>query len=71
MIVIGDEAWLDSGDGFEPVPAALASSMLLAFDPIILASGFANAGAWNGATQVGTEEHNGVETSHYRIDDLI
>lgn len=68
MIVIGDEAWLDSGDGFEPVPAALASSMLLAFDPIVLAGGFANAGAWNGATQVGTEEHNGVEASHYRID---
>ena len=68
IVVIGDEAWLDDGDGFKPMPAALASSMLLAFDPIVLAGGFANAGAWGGASEVGSEDHNGVDTTHYRID---
>jgi hypothetical protein len=34
----GDEASMDSGDGFEPLPAALADSMLLAFDPIAIAA---------------------------------
>jgi hypothetical protein len=68
IVVIGDEAWMDSGDGFEPLPAALASSMLLAFDPMILAGGFANTGAWAGSTDLGTEEHNGVDTRHIRID---
>ena len=68
IVVIGDEAWMDSGDGFEPLPAALASSMLLAFDPMIMAGGFANTGAWAGSTDLGTETHNGVDARHIRID---
>ena len=68
FVVIGDEAWMDEGDGFQPMPAALAGPLLLAFDPIAIAGGFANAGVWNGATEVGSEDHNGVDASHYRID---
>ena len=68
IVVIGDEAWMSGPDGFEPLPAELASSMLLAFDPIALAGGFADTGAWTGATEVGSEERNGVDTTHYRID---
>lgn len=68
MVVIGDEAWLDDGDGFKPVPAALANSMLIAFDPMVFAGGFANPGVWGGASEVGSEDRNGVDTTHFRID---
>ena len=43
FVIIGDEAWTaDGADGaFETVPAELASTMLMAFDPALMLGGFA------------------------------
>jgi hypothetical protein len=68
IVVIGEEAWIGSGDDLQPAPAAMATAMLGLFDPMLLAGGFATPGAMAGATQVGTEEKNGVQATHYRID---
>jgi hypothetical protein len=68
IVVIGDEAWMGQGDALQPVPGDLASSMLLAFDPTLLVGAFAAPGAMAGANEIGTEEKNGVQTKHFRID---
>jgi hypothetical protein len=68
IVVIGEEAWVGTGDDLQPAPAAMATAMLGLFDPMLLAGGLANPGAMAGATQVGTEEKNGVQATHYRID---
>lgn len=68
IVIIGDEAWMGSGDQLQPAPAEMATGMLALFDPILLAGSFASPGALAGAERVGTEEKNGVQTTHYRID---
>ena len=70
LIVIGDEAWsADGANGaFESVPSQLASSMLLAFDPALMLGGFASIDWANAASNLGTEQKNGVQAHHVRID---
>ena len=71
FIVIGEEVWTANGaDGaFEPLPAAFAASMLLAFDPTIMLSAWAGADFANsGAANLGTEDKNGVQAVHIRLD---
>ena len=69
IVVIGDQAWTETDGTFVEMPPALASSMLMAFDPMLIAGGFAQPGAWGGATDQGSEEHNGVQAKHFHIDD--
>ncbi len=69
IVVIGDEAWSGTGDELVPMPSELATGMLAAFDPMLLFGGFAQAGAWQGAADQGTEERNGVQARHFHIDD--
>jgi hypothetical protein len=69
IVVIGDEAWSGTGDELVAMPSELATGMLAAFDPMLLFGGFAQAGAWQGAADQGTEERNGVQARHFRIDD--
>jgi hypothetical protein len=68
IVVIGDEAWMGTNGGFQPVPGEMAGGLLAAFDPILLAGGFATPGAWSGAEDQGTEERNGVQAKHFHID---
>lgn len=70
FVIIGEEAWTASGeDGdFESIPAAIAPSMLLAFDPAIMLSGFAGADFGSMGANLGTEDKNGVQASHLRLD---
>lgn len=70
FVVIGQRAWMaDGADGaFEEVPAALAGSMLVAFDPALMLSGFSTVDWTEPGFQVGTEQKNGVEAHHLRID---
>lgn len=68
IIVIGDEAWMSAGDSWEALPPGMSGTMLAAFDPILLAGGFAQQGAWTGAADQGVEDRNGVQARHYRID---
>jgi hypothetical protein len=70
LVVIGDEAWAADGtDGaFEAVPSQLASSMLLAFDPALMLGGFAGVDWAQAASNLGTEQKNGIQAHHVRID---
>lgn len=68
IVVIGDEAWIGQGDTLTPAPAEMATPMLAAFDPVLLLGAFASPGAMIGATEVGTEEKNGVQARRYRVD---
>jgi hypothetical protein len=68
VVVIGDEAWIGTGDSLQPAPAEMASAMLGLFDPMLMAGGLATPGAMAGAEDLGTEEKNGVQATHYRID---
>ena len=67
IVVIGDEAWIGTGDKLEPAPPGMATPMLAAFDPIMLVGAFSAPGAMLGATEVGTEEKNGVQARHFTV----
>lgn len=68
IVAIGDEVWMGTGDDLEPAPAGMAGTLLGTFDPALLIGAFAQPGAMTGADEVGTEEKNGVQARHYRID---
>ncbi len=67
IVVIGDEAWVGTGDELQSAPAAMTTPMLAAFDPVMLVGAFSAPGAMTGATEVGTEEKNGVQAKHFSI----
>lgn len=68
MIIIGEQAWLAEGDGgYTEVPAAMVGGLTGMFDPLLLVG---VAEGWgSGWALVGTEEKNGVQARHLRIDD--
>ena len=69
-VVIGKEAWQAKGsDGaFEAIPAGLATTMLMAFDPSLMLAGYAHLDWGHAANNVGTEDKNGVKAVHLKID---
>jgi hypothetical protein len=70
IILIGSKAWMATGaDGtFESVPESVASSMLLAFDPTAFINAYKGLDVAGSATSVGTEQKNGINARHLRID---
>jgi hypothetical protein len=68
--IIGDEAWIASGPNgaFEPVPTQMASTMLALFDPAAMLGAFGGANIAGVGAVVGTEEKNGVQARHVKID---
>lgn len=70
IIIIGDKAWMATGaDGkFETVPTSMANSMLLAFDPTTWINAYAHLDWLGGGIDSGTEQKNGVNARHLKID---
>jgi hypothetical protein len=70
FIVIGADAWLANGPAgkFESVPPEQANMMLLAFDPALMLGAYAGLNVAGGAADQGTEDKNGVQARHLRID---
>jgi hypothetical protein len=69
LLVIGDEAWMAAGaEKYQSVPAATVTGMVGAFSPALLVGAFASAGTGGFGSAVGTEQKNGVNTTHYRLD---
>jgi hypothetical protein len=70
FVIIGKDAWTAEGPtgAFESVPSTMASSMLLAFDPAVMLGAYAQVDWAHVATNQGTEEKNGVQAHHLRID---
>lgn len=68
IVIIGEEAWIDSGDGFTVVDPSMAQAIFGLYDPAVLIGAFAQPGAMTGAGEVGSEEKNGVQARHFRVD---
>ena len=68
IVIIGEEAWTADGEdgAFEVIPAALAPSMLLAFDPTLMLAAYAGADLGAIGANQGTEDKNGVRAAHVR-----
>lgn len=67
IVVIGDEAWIGTGDDLQPAPPEMATSMLAFLDPMLMAGGFVSPGAMAGAEDLGVGDKNGVQAHHYRL----
>ena len=70
IVIIGKEAWTaDGADGaFQSVPAELAGTMLMAFDPALMLGAYASLDWASSAANLGTEDKNGVQAHHVKID---
>lgn len=69
VVVIGNEAWVgESGETLKSVPAAMAQGIFAAFDPTLLVGMFSGAQWAASSANKGTENKNGVDATHYRID---
>ena len=69
VVVIGSDAWVGQGAGpLQSVPSAIATGLFTGYDPTILVAAFSGAGWAQSAASKGTEQKNGVSTTHYRID---
>jgi len=68
IVVIGDQAWLATGDKYQSVPSAMVGPMFAAYDPAALLLAFGTKAWAPASTDLGTEQKNGVSTHHYRID---
>ncbi len=70
FIIIGDEVWQAEGPGaeYQSVPSELANAMLMMFDPTLMLGAFGGANIAGVGGLVGTEEKNGVQARHVKID---
>ena len=70
FVVIGKEVWSAEGaDGeFTSIPEALAGPMLIFLDPSAMVGMYAALDWQRAATNVGTEDKNGVQAHHIKID---
>lgn len=70
FIIIGDEVWTADGPGaeYQSVPAELGNAMLMMFDPALMLGAFGGANIAGVGGLVGTEEKNGVQARHVKID---
>lgn len=70
FVIIGDKVW--SADGpdteFVSVPAELGNAMLMAFDPTLMLGAFGGANLAGVGGDIGTEDKNGIQARHVRID---
>jgi hypothetical protein len=70
VVRIGSDAWVSQdGTTFVKTPATAVTTMLDLFTPEALLGGFQKQDAFKALTAVGTETRNGVQTTHYHIDD--
>lgn len=69
-IVIGDKAWTADGAAgkFQSIPASQASTFLMVFDPALMLGAYASVDWAHVAADQGSEEKNGVQAHHLRID---
>ncbi len=70
IVRIGEKAWLNQGGtGFIEVPAATVSTLTDVLAPEKLFASFENQDAFKYLTATGTEDKNGVQATHYHVDD--
>jgi hypothetical protein len=70
IIRIADKAWLNQGGmGYTEVPAAAVANLTDVLAPEKLLSSFQNQAAFQYLEATGTESKNGVQATHYHVDD--
>ena len=70
IVKIGDEAWISQdGTTFVSVPAATVDTMLSSLRPELLLAAFQVDSMASDLIATGTETKNGVQATHYHIDD--
>ena len=70
IVRIGEKAWLNQGGtGYIEVPAATVSTLTDVLAPEKLFASFENQEAFKYLTATGTEDKNGVQATHYHVDD--
>jgi hypothetical protein len=68
IVTIGDEAWMGTGDGpLTTAPSALIAGMIPLFDPMVLLGAFGGLSMSEYAENLGEEEKNGQNTTHYKV----
>lgn len=69
IVVIGSDAWVAQGAGpLTKVPESMATGLFAAFDPTLLVGAFSGQQWAQSSLEVGDEQKNGVNATHYRID---
>ena len=69
IVIIGDKAWMSQdGTTYQSVPESMVAPMIGAFDPSLMIGAFGSAAWAQAATDMGTEQKNGVSAHHYKID---
>ncbi len=69
IVIVGSKAWLSQdGTTFTSVPQGVATGMLAAFDPNLMLGAFGGDALTRTATDMGTEQKNGVDAHHFRVD---
>jgi hypothetical protein len=70
FIIIGDEVWQADGPDaeYQSVPSELANAMLMVYDPALMLGMFGGANLAGVGGLVGTENKNGVQARHIKID---
>jgi len=69
-VIIDKDAWTADGPTgeFQSVPAQMATTMLMAFDPALMLGAFTSVDWAHVATNQGVEDKNGVQAHHVRLD---
>jgi hypothetical protein len=69
IVVIGSDAWVGQAGGeLKSTPGTMAAGLFTAYDPTLLVAAFSGPVWAESAANKGTEQKNGVNTTHYRID---
>ena len=69
IVVIGDEAWVGQvGGELKSTPGGIVTGLFASYDPTLLVAAFSGPVWAESAADKGTEQKNGVSTTHYRID---
>ena len=69
IVVIGNDAWVGQAGGpLQATPASTAAGLFTSYDPAALVAAFSGPVWAQSAANKGTEQKNGVNTTHYRID---
>ena len=69
IVVIGNDSWVGQAGGeLKSTPGGIVTGLFASYDPALLVAAFSGPVWAESAANKGTEQKNGVSTTHYRID---
>ena len=68
-MAIGNDSWVGQAGGeLKSTPGGIVTGLFASYDPTLLVAAFSGPVWAESAANKGTEQKNGVNTTHYRID---